>query len=70
MIPGDGPEGLNYVIILKKRDAIDISTCELEGSLFTWYLRYTVDQEPVSTHFLFSDRNLQKVWATLTISFT
>ena len=69
MIPGDSPEGLKYVMLIKG-DAIGISTCELEESLFTWYLRYTVDQEPVSKHFLFSDRNLQKDWVTQKVSFT
>jgi hypothetical protein len=45
---------------LIKRDAIDISTCELEGSLFTLYLRYTVDQEPISDHFLFFKQEFSK----------
>jgi len=56
--PGDGVKGLKYVQIRIKGDAIDISTCELEGSVFALYLWYTVDQEPISNHFLFSDRNL------------
>ena len=29
-----------------------------------------MDQEPISNHFLFSDRNLQKDSVSLTISFT